>query len=361
MPSSVDSYRAHTSAAHLGSASHLRTKLNPQQNLVRGIIILWSLVLVAVACTPGRSAAPANPGHPSIALVLPGAKDDNSWSAAAYQALQAVAAEGSRTAVAERVDAAAASQVLQSYIDQGFQIIIAHSYSYQDAVFAVAEAYPEVYFAWAGGIGRTARNVADYDQPFYEAAYLAGILAGSMSQSGKLGALYAFAIPACHAMGEAFLAGATSINPTVDLLVAETGDWDNVAQATTAALEQADQQNVDFWIACGEGPTLGTIAAARATGGWATGYASDMADLAPDVVLASMVWQMTPLFQTLTQTTAQGAFQGAFYRLGFKEGAIDLVINPALQGRIPTAAQQTLAQAKVALQQGTLRVPYLPR
>ena len=112
--------------------------------------------------------------------------------------------------VAEGDDSA---RVLREYADQGFEMIVAHCFGYEDAAFQVATEYPKTNFAWAGGIKKTAKNVADYDQPFYEAAYPIGVFAGNMSKTGKLGALYGFDIPVCHAMGEAMLAGAKTRQP----------------------------------------------------------------------------------------------------------------------------------------------------
>ena len=179
-------------------------------------------------------------------------------------------------AFAESVADADVARVMRDYVDQGFNVIVAHSFSYQDAVFEVAAEAPETNFAWAGGIGQTAQNVSDYDQPFYEPAYLVGILAGHVSKSGHLGALYGFDIPVCHAMGEAMLAGARTVNPEATLTVTAVGDWGDVAAAKEAGLAQVDTAGVDYWIGCGEGPTLGSIEAAKEKGGHATGYVGDM-------------------------------------------------------------------------------------
>ncbi len=163
--------------------------------------------------------------RPSVALVLIGPKNDNSWADAAYRALEAEQSKGSKVAFAESVADADAARVMRDFVDQGFDVIVAHSFSYQDAVFEVAAEAPGTTFAWAGGIGHTAKNVADYDQPFYEPAYLVGILAGHVSRSGHLGALYGFDIPVCHAMGEAMLAGAKTENPNATLSVTAVGEW----------------------------------------------------------------------------------------------------------------------------------------
>ncbi|MCS6825524.1 MAG: BMP family protein [Caldilinea sp.] len=297
---------------------------------------------------------------PSIALVLIGPKDDNSWAEAAYNALQVQAERGARTAYSESVSDVDVARVMRGYAEEGFDIIIAHSFSYQDAVFEVAEEYPNVNFAWAGGINRTAPNVADYDQPFYEPSYLVGILAGHLSQTGSLGALYGFDIPVCHAMGEAMLAGAKTVNPDATLTVTAVGNWGDVSAAKEAALAQVDTAGVDFFLGCGEGPTLGSIEAARETGAYATGYVGDMARLAPDVVLSSIVWNMTPIFQAISDETAAGTFNGPFYRFGVKEGALDVVLNPDLAARVPTEAIEALEAARQAIVAGDLEVPFIP-
>jgi simple sugar transport system substrate-binding protein/basic membrane protein A len=310
-------------------------------------------------------AAHALPGaaqeRPSMALVLIGPKDDNSWADAAYRALEAEAARGSRTAFAESVADADVARVMRDYVDQGFATIVAHSFSYQDAVFEVAAEAPKTNFAWAGGIGQTAANVSDYDQPFYEPAYLVGILAGHVSRSGHLGALYGFDIPVCHAMGEAMLAGAKTVNPQATLTVTAVGDWGDVSAAKEAGLAQVDTAGVDYWIGCGEGPTLGSIEAAKERGGYATGYVGDMSELGPETVLASIVWDMEPIFDRLIEQTAAGNFQGEFIRYGVKEGALDIAVNPKLAAQVPNAATAAIIAARAAIRTGTLEVPFVPQ
>ncbi|MCB0195470.1 MAG: BMP family protein [Anaerolineae bacterium] len=311
------------------------------------------------APTEEAAEAPAEDA-PSIALVLIGPKDDHSWAEAAYNALEAEGADGAETAFSESVGDADVARVMREYVDQGFDMIVAHSFSYQDAVFEVAAENPEVGFAWAGGIDGTSENVADYDQPFYEPAYLVGILAGYISESGSLGALYGFDIPACHSMGEAMLAGAQTVNPDATLTVTAVGDWGDVSAAKEAGLAQVDTAGVDYWIGCGEGPTLGSIEAAKEAGGYATGYVGDMAELAPDVVLSSIVWDMGPIFSTMVDEIAGGSFTGTFYRFGIADGALDIAINPALTNQVPAEALTAIEAAKAAIQDGSLEVPFVP-
>jgi len=340
-----------------------------------GSLLLLVSLLLLTACGAASPAAPAEPtqskeeaaapaeasteGKGKLALIIIGPPDDNSWNEAGFNALNAMKAKGYETTYAESVAPADVGRVLRELAEKGFQMIVAHSFSYQDAVFEVAQEFPETNFAWGGGINRTAKNVADYDQPFYEAAYLVGIIAGHVSKSGKLGAIYGFDIPVCHAMGEAMLAGAKTVNPNAEVTSTAIGDWLDAAKGKEAALAQADT-GVDFWIQCGEAPTVGAIEAAKEKGGFVTGYVGDMTENGPDVVLVNLIWNLEPMFEDMMKSTLEGKFDAPYYRYGIAEGALDVTVNPALADKIPPEALKQVEEAKAKIISGELEVPFVP-
>ena len=305
--------------------------------------------------------APADESKGKIAVILTGPWDDNSWNNAGYDAVQALEEEGYETAYSEDVADSDVERVLRTYADQGFEVIVGHSFSYQDPVFIVSEDYPDTNFAWAGGIARSSENVADYDQPFYEAAYAVGVMAGHLSETGKLGALYGFDIPVCHSMGEALLAGAQTVNPDATISHTAVGDWLDVAKAKEAALAQAEA-GVDFWIECGEAPALGAIEAAKEVGGFVTGYAGNMIENGPDVVAVNIYWDLVPMFQQMVADTHSGDFANKYYDYGVQEGAMKLTFNDELLNSVDggaeakAAAEETLSQ----IASGEIEVPYVP-
>ncbi|MBS1251473.1 MAG: Purine-binding protein [Anaerolineales bacterium] len=334
------------------------------------ILILTGLLLIALVACAGapvvQEAAPAEEEAPAVeesagkmAVILTGPWDDNSWNEAGYDAIQAMGDKDVEITFSESVADADVERVLRQYAEDGFEMIVAHSFSYQDATFAVAEDYADVNFAWAGGIGRTAANVADYDQPFYEAAYPIGVLAGHMSETGVLGALYGFDIPVCHAMGEALLEGAKTVNADAKLIQTAVGDWVDVAKAKEAALAQADA-GVDFWIECGEGPALGAIEAAKEAGGYVTGYVGNMNENGPDVVLVNLMWNLEPMFTQMLDDVHAGAFDNPYYRFGIAEDAMLLKYNDALKDQIPPEAIEAVDQTMADIAAGELEVSFVP-
>ena len=331
-----------------------------KKHLFAFLVVLVSLSLVLAACAqPQEAPPPAAAEKDKIAVAMIGPWNDNSWNEAAYNALKSLEAGGAEIAFAENILPDDAPRVLREYASQGFDVVIGHTFSFQDAVFQVAGESANVNFAWPGGINRVAENVADYDQPFYQAAYPIGVLAGYMSASGVLGALYGFDIPVCHAMGEAFLAGAKTVNPNASLIVTQVGDWVDVAKAKEAALAQADA-GVDFWIECGEGPALGAIEAAKERGGYVTGYVEDMSVNGPDVVLVNLMWQLEPLFRQMLADTKANTFANKFYKFGLAEDGVGVKYNDALKGQIPQDAIQAVDQTIADIKSGKITVEFVP-
>lgn len=294
-----------------------------------------------------------------VALILIGPQNDGSWAEAAVNALNGLKDKGYDVTLKESVADTDAERVMRSYIDDGYNAIIAHSFSFQDAVFKVAADHPEVAFIWAGGIKHTAKNVGDYSQPFYEGAYLAGIVAAKLSATGSLGGLYGFDIPVCHAMGEALLAGARTINAKAALVHGQVGDWGDVQKAKEAALAQHDTAGVDTWVTCGEGPALGAIEAAKQVKGYAIGYVGDMSKRAPDAVPMSIVWNMSPIFNAFVKDVETGKFDNAWYDFGVADGAVDIALNPAFTDKIGKDTLDAIEKAKADIAAKKLVVPFV--
>lgn len=313
-----------------------------------------SLLLVATMILP----VAAFDGD-SLAVLLSGPENDNSWNEAAYNAAMALKDQGVEVAIAESVEAGNAERIIRTYSDMGYKMIIGHSFDFGDPIFTVSEEYPETYYAWGGGINQGSANVSDYEQPFYEAAYPIGIIAAHVTKTGKLGAIYGTDIPVCHSMGEALLAGARSINPDIELISTAVGDWVDVAKAKEAALAQYDL-GVDFWIECGEGPALGVIAAAQEVGGYATGYVGDMTENGPSVVLINLIWDLEPMFTQMLTDVREGTFDGEYYLFGVAEGAMKYTINESIADVIPQEALDKASQAMEDIKSGKLVVEFIP-
>ncbi len=100
------------------------------------------------------------------------------------------------------------AQIVTDLAEDGNQLIVGHSFNYGEPIKGIIADYPDVLFAYAGGFGDITENLADYSQPFYEGAFLSGILAGDLTESGILAGTAGFEIPVCKAQIESFADGA---------------------------------------------------------------------------------------------------------------------------------------------------------
>jgi basic membrane lipoprotein Med (substrate-binding protein (PBP1-ABC) superfamily) len=309
------------------------------------------------AAGDGGGEAPAGDA-PKLAIVYSAEWQDGSWGEFAYDGANELLEEGtvSEIELQENVPPGADAQnAMRALADEGFNPIIAHSFNYGDDVKLVAAEYPETIFLYAGGFGDVAGNVGDYSQPFWEPAYLEGILAAG-AVDGDVAGAGGFDIPVCRAMKNAFLAGAQELDPDTTGTFVAVGDWYDVQLAKEAALGQADQGARRF-IGCGQGPTFGQIEAANEVGGVSMGYVGDMSELG-ESVLASFTWNLDEIFRLVVADVVAGKTEAQYYEVLLKDGGMDVVINPAWMDKISPEAMALFEEKLAAIKDGSFEVPF---
>ena len=295
---------------------------------------------------------------PKLAIVYSAEWQDGSWGEFAYDGANALLERGvvSDISLQENVPPGADAQnAMRALADDGFNPIIAHSFDYGDDVKTVAADYPETIFVYAGGFGDVAGNVGDYSQPFWEPAYLEGILAADVMDGAVAGA-GGFDIPVCRAMKNAFLAGAQTIDPDTEGSFVAVGDWYDVQLAKEAALAQADA-GATMFIGCGQGPTFGQIEAANETGGVAMGYVGDMSELG-ESVLASFTWNLEAVFELMVEDVVAGKTEAQYYEVLLGDGGMSVVISPAWEDRISDEGMAAFEAALASIEDGSFTVPF---
>jgi len=337
---------------------------------IRRMAIVALLALFGVACGGAEEGTDTTVGGTadsdvvSVAIIMPSEINDLSWSQQGYTGLNALQERGLiEFAYSESVaeDAASASRVLRGYAEEGYDLIIAHSFPYQDAVFEVAEEFPEINFAWPNaGLDRTAPNLSGYDERFYEAEYLIGILAGGVTESGVLGGVGAFDIPECHSMFAAFELGAKTVRDDITQINAYTGDWLDIVKASEAVIAQADQ-GADVFVTCGSSLAQAAITTTKERDISAVGFVGDMSAIAPEGTLASVVWNLEGMFELMVNDVANDTFMpGKIYRPGVPEGIVTVGLNPDYGKEIPQEVMEQYEQAQADIESGTFEVPFIP-
>lgn len=256
------------------------------------------------------------------AMLTSGPINDNGWNQTAYEGLLAVEEAGAEIANTENVAQADQLALIRSYTDQGFTIIIGHGFEYGDVLVQAAQEYPEVSFIQIGGIAQNGTNLVSYVFRPGEAGYAAGVVAGLMVESGKIGGVGAVEIPTIAADFNAFRQAAQAVNPNVtEAPVAYTGSWVDIPKAKEAAIAQIDS-GIELIMANGDNANIGAIEAAAEHGEiYVIGWTRDQSHLGPEVVLTSNEQRVDNILVNAIGAIQDGSIEWTNHVVGFAEGA----------------------------------------
>ncbi|MCX7776432.1 MAG: BMP family ABC transporter substrate-binding protein, partial [Spirochaetaceae bacterium] len=124
-----------------------------------------------------------------------------------------------KTSYVERVaEGADAERVIRDLAQQGHKLIFTTSFGYMDPTIRVAADFPATAFVHLTGY-KSAANVETANARFYEGRYLAGMVAGKMTQSHIAGYVAAFPIPEVLQGINAFALGMRAVNPKAEVRV----------------------------------------------------------------------------------------------------------------------------------------------
>ena len=129
------------------------------------------------------------------------------------KAVEAALGAQVKTTYVENVpEGADAERVIRELAQQGHKLIFTPSFGYMEPTLKVAKDFPDVKFESITGY-KTAANVATANARYYEGRYLAGIVAGRMTQTDMAGYVAGFPIPEVLQGINAFTLGMRSVNP----------------------------------------------------------------------------------------------------------------------------------------------------
>lgn len=231
---------------------------------------------------------------------------------------------GTKTLHVENIpETAEVEKVMERMIKSGANIIFATSYGYLDYAIALGKKYPKVSFMHAGGL-KLGDNVGTYWANSDDAIYLAGMAAGSVTKSGKLGFIAAFPIPQVVRSINAFTLGAQAVNAKVTTTVVWTGGWLNPAKEAEASNSLIDA-GVDVIGEQVDSPI--TIAqTAEKRGIYVVGKDVDVSKFAPKAVLTGASWNWGPTMVKVVNEMKAGTWKPSHIRGDLKDGTV--VLDP---------------------------------
>ncbi|MCA6218049.1 BMP family ABC transporter substrate-binding protein [Ideonella sp. B7] len=304
------------------------------------------------AAEPASAAASAEAkAEPlKIAFTYIGPVGDGGWTFAhdsARKALEAELGDKVQTTFVENVpEGADAERVFNDLAAQGNKIIFGTSFGYMEPMLKVAADHKDVKFEHATGY-KTADNLRTYDARTYEGAYLAGVIAGSMTKSNVLGVVGSVPIPEVIRNIDSFTLGAQSVNPKVKTKVVWVNQWFDPPKETEAATALING-GADILMQNTDSPAV--LKTAEEKGKRAFGWDSDMKSYGPKAHLASSIINWTPYYVKAAKDMLAGTWKTEQTWWGVKEGMVDLV---SIADDVPAEVKDKVAKIKEGLKDGS--------
>ena len=301
----------------------------------------------ALGLLPRRPARAA--GTPTrVALLLPGAVADGGWNTLAFQGVRSLDPAAFKTAYTEKVQQAQMEQVIRGYADDGYDLIIGHSFEYGSAFTEIGPDYPKTDFlASTFKPGEKAPgNVEFIDMAYLQASYGAGALAAIISENGKaVGTVGGGDNPTQRAMTKVFALAAERTRPGMEGLGIVTGDYDNAAKGREAAATMIGNGADVIWHTA-DVTGLGAIQGAAAMKVKAIGDYSDQSAIAPEAVATSFRQNLDWMMVEVANSVAAGSFKGGQeWKVTTVQGWRPVAGSGAYNPKLVTAAQWAEFQA----------------
>lgn len=257
-----------------------------------------------------------------------------------------------------------AERVFRELASSGNKLIFGTSFSLGTPMQKVAPRFPDVAFEHCSGIVHLP-NLGTFEAKYYEGSYVAGVAAGHMSKSGKIGFVGGFPIPDIVGPANALLLGAQSVNKDATCNIVFLNSWYDPGKEKEAA-QALLSQGCD--VICGMTDTGTCVQVAGAAGAWSIGYASDLSKFAPDFHLTAFTLDWTSDYLRAAKGVAAGNWKPEVRWDGLAGGVVKMSpFNKA----IPADVQEKLRQLETDIgsgkvhpyageikdQAGTVRVP----
>lgn len=289
-----------------------------------------------------------------VGLITPGSVADAAWNAAAYQGLQRIHDSlGVATSHVEARTPAEQAEALRTYGAQGYHLVFANGFEFQDAAERVSQEYPKTIFIITSG-QRVRGNVAPLIFRLEEASYLAGMAAGGLSRKGILGFVGGIELPPIKAAYEGWVNGAKAVNPRIQSREIYLNSFDDAAAGREAALALI-RVGADVFHHNADAAALGLFQAAKEHPGvYVFGANADQSRLAPDRVPGSAVIDLAHAFLLVASEVQSGKFRPRVEAFGLKSGVVRYVPNPLLDGLLPPPLKARMRAATDSIISGAL-------
>ena len=317
------------------------------------------LALVLVLCMIFAMTATASADDTiKIGMVTDvGGINDQSFNQFAWAGLQDLAKEDPSFEVnylESKTDADYQTNI-NTFIDEGYDLIITVGYMLADATREAALDNPDVKFAIVDdGTNADLDNVACLLFAQEQCSYLVGLVAGSVTQSKTVGYVQGMVSDTMNLFGVGFITGVLETCPDATILQQNANSFVDIAGGNAIAKDMITKGADVIYQAAG-GTGVGVMNACAEAEIWGIGVDSDQAAvLNNDWIICSALKDTGAGCVAIAKSVKDGTFTAGIHNYTMVDGAIAIATTG---DHIPADVLATVEAAKAAVIAGEKTVP----
>ncbi len=324
------------------------------------IALVSALVLVAVVAfsvfAAGAAEEPVDEDVLRVGVVFSiGGLGDESFNDAAYAGLQrAVDTFGVTFDYVEPDDVAEMEDHQRSFVEAGYDLVIAIGFLQESGLEAVAADYPDAKLAIVDSVV-DAPNVASLIFKEHEGSFLVGALAAMMTETGTVGFVGGMEVPVIHNFQIGYEQGVDYVDSDVEVLINYAGDFGDPGRGKELAISQ-EGRGADIIYHAAGGTGMGVFEAAEELGFYAIGVDSNQDHIAPGYILTSMLKRVDVAVYDTVADLVDGEFRPGVHEFGVADEGVGTTDFEYTRDVIPQEVLDRLDEIKAQIIDGTINV-----
>ena len=286
-----------------------------------------------------------------------GGVNDKSFNQLAWEGLQGLAAEDSSFEVAyleSKTDADYQTNI-NTFIDEGYDLVITVGYMLADATREAAEENPDQLFAIVDDSScADLENVACLMFAQEQCSNLVGLVAGSVTQSKVVGYVQGMVSDPMNLFGIGYITGVLEACPDATVLQYNANNFGDIAGGNTAAKDMITQGADVIYHAAG-GTGNGVMNACDEEGIYGIGVDKDQrVELGLECIITSAMKRVDVACQDISKAVAAGEFEGGVHLYDLANDGVG--IAPTTDA-VPEEVVKMVEEAAAAIVAGEKTVP----
>lgn len=247
---------------------------------------------------------------------------------------------------------------LRNFSEQKFDLIISMGFNSVEAVNDIATDFPDIKFVIIDGVVDKP-NVASITFKEEEGSYLAGIMAGMMTKSNKIGFIGGVDIPIIQKFEAGFNAGVKSVNTNASIISRylfsnDLAGFNSPEKGKENAIELYNDDVDIIYHAAGLSGN-GIIEAAKEKDKYVIGVDFDQDYMAKGNVLTSVVKRVDTALSIMIDKTLNNNFEGKIYEFGVSDNCIGLTEFKYTKDIVPEEVIERIEQAETDITAGEIK------